>query len=122
MAGVFSLKHPIHMFQPPNSNIPSNYKGSETTFERVQQQIRERWGDIAAAEYDPLHNCLTFRQWLKAGYCVKRGEKAIRSITIIEKKDEKGELVGKYPKTVFLFFREQVEPLKNREMAEREVV
>jgi len=69
----------------------------------------------ALEEYDPLHNCLTFRQWLKAGYVVRRGEKAIKSVTIVEKKDEKGEVIKKYPKSVFLFFQTQVEPLKEKE-------
>jgi len=105
----------------PTSVIPSNYSGSESTFERVQSQIRARWGEKAAEEYDPLHNCLTFRQWIKAGFVVKRGEKAIQSVTIIEKKNEKGEVVKKYPKKVFLFFRTQVEPLKEREEAKEAV-
>jgi hypothetical protein len=99
----------------PSSVISSNYKGSKTTFQRVQEQIRERWGDSAAEEYDPLHNCLTFKGWIAAGYVVKKGEKAIRSVTMIEKKDQKGEIVSTYPKQVFLFFRTQVECLKEEQ-------
>jgi len=96
----------------PHSILPSNYQGSETTRQRVEEQIRERFGNEAAEEYDPLHNCLTFRQWIASGFIVKKGEKALQSITIIEKKNEKGEVVKKYPKKVSLFWRDQVEKLK----------
>ena len=89
----------------------SGYRGSATTRLRVENVIRERYGDQAAQTYDPLHNCLTFRQWLKAGYRVRKGEKAISSITMLEDKSSTGEVVRRYPKTVFLFFHTQVEPI-----------
>lgn len=42
---------------------------------------------------------------------MKKGEKALKSITLIEKKNEKGEVVQKYPKTVNLFYVRQVEKM-----------
>jgi len=93
-------------------NILSNYKGSETTRKKVEDQIRQRYGNEAAESYDPLRNCLTFNLWRKAGYRVKKGEKALQSITIVEKKDKAGKIVQRYPKKICLFFKSQVEPIK----------
>ena len=84
-----------------------------STRQKVEDQIRERYGSEAAAEYDPLTNCFPFRLWLKKGFAVKRGEKAFQSITFIEKKDGQGNIIGKYPKRVFLFYKSQVVPLKD---------
>ncbi len=83
------------------------------TRQKVEAQILERYGAEAASAYDPLTNCFPCRLWLKRGFCVKKGEKALQSITFVEKKDAQGNVVGKYPKKVFLFFKSQVEPLKD---------
>lgn len=91
--------------------IVSNWKGSENTAERVRKQIFDRWGQDEASNYDPKCNCLTFNQWLENGYRVKKGEKAIKSITMIEKKNEKGEVIQKFAKTVNLFYLRQVEKI-----------
>lgn len=91
--------------------ILSNWKGSDRTAEYVRKQILNRWGQEAADQYDPKHNCLTFNQWLENGYRVKKSEKALKSITMIEKKDEKGQIVQTYPKTVNLFYVGQVEKI-----------
>lgn len=88
----------------------SNYTGSQTTYDMVREVIRQRFGDKAAEEYDPYRNCLTFQSWLARGFKVKRGEESIQSITYIPKKDEKGEIIGKVKRIVFLFFYTQVEP------------
>jgi hypothetical protein len=89
--------------------ILSNWKGSINTAETVKKQILARWGEEEANNYDPKSNCLTFNQWHAHGYQVKKGEKALKSMTIIEKKNEKGEVIEKYPKTVNLFYIRQVE-------------
>ncbi len=91
--------------------IVSSWKGSENTAESVRKQILSRWGEEEAGKYDPKCNCLTFKQWHAHGYLVKKGEKALKSITIIEKRNEKGEVVEKYPKTVNLFYVRQVEEM-----------
>ena len=87
----------------------SNYKGSATTKKMVAAQIKKRWGKGEAAKYDPYQNALTFRQWSMAGYRVKKGEKALKSITYVKQEDEDGEVVSTYPKTVNLFYIKQVE-------------
>jgi hypothetical protein len=67
---------------------------------------------------DPLTNCFTIQTWNKLGFRVKKGEKAIRSITYVEAKDQTETStededeepdVRTYPKTVYLFYRTQVE-------------
>lgn len=95
------------------SDIPSGYRGSEKTAEMVRGQIEERFGSDAALEYDPALNARTFQGWLKVGYRVKQGEKALTSITLVEKKDPQGNVIKKYPKRVCLFFHTQVEPISN---------
>jgi hypothetical protein len=95
----------------------AHWCGSEKTADAVREEIAQRWGDEEAAKYDPLTNCFTIQTWNKLGYRVKKGEKAIRSITYVEAKDpitatddeEEEKDTVKYPKTVYLFYRTQVE-------------
>lgn len=88
----------------------SAYTGSEITRKIVENQIRERWGEEEAKLYDPFSNALPFRTWLRLGYRVIRGEKAIRSITFREVKEANGQ-IKKYPKTVCLFYQKQVQKM-----------
>src|SRR6266571_8979964 len=92
----------------------AHWKGSIQTADAVRKEIAKRYGEIEAAKYDPRTNCFTFQTWKAKGYSVKKGEKAIRSMTLIEKEDpnaEEGEQTEKrtYPKTVYLFYIKQVE-------------
>jgi hypothetical protein len=62
-----------------------------------------------------------FRQWLRLGYCVKKGERALRilaPVTVKERDRETGEATGEtktFFRTVFVFFQEQVTPLPSGE-------
>ena len=90
----------------------AHWKGSVKTAYAVKEEIARRYGEQEAAKYNPLENCFTFKTWLAKGYVVKKGEKAIRSMTLVEVKDEaadKGEEKRTYPKTVYLFYIKQVE-------------
>lgn len=89
--------------------LVSPYKGSEATYEMVKEQIAERWGEDAADEFDPHTDAMPFACWLAYGYRVKKGEKALKSITFIEAKNEKGEVEKKIRRTISLFHRRQVE-------------
>ena len=89
----------------------SNYKGSASTYKMVASQIKERWGEAEVKKYNPYTNCLTFKQWLEYGYCVKQGEKAIKSVTFVEVKDNAGKVIKSYPKNVNLFYQRQVEKI-----------
>src|SRR5712691_10415329 len=93
--------------------LMADWRGSEKTADQVREEIARRYGDEEAEEYDPQANCFTLPTWNKLGYVVRKGEKAIRSITLIEKKDlnakegEQSEVI-RYPKTVYLFYVKQV--------------
>ena len=92
----------------------AHWKGSEKTAEQVREEIADRYGEEEAEEYDPETNCFTLPRWNQLGYRVRKGEKAIRSMTFIEKKDpnaKEGDQseVRKYKKTVYLFYIKQVE-------------
>lgn len=94
--------------------MPTNlhYKGSAMTFEMVKNQIKERWGEAEAELYTP-DICLPFRAWVKAGYRIRKGEKAIKSVTFIPMENEEGQELRKIPKTVNLFYILQVEKIEN---------
>ena len=89
----------------------STWTGSETTSDLVRKQIFDRWGQEEAVNYDPKSNCLTYNRWMEIGYQVKKGESAIKSFIVIEQKNEKGEVIRKYPKTINLFYIRQVEKI-----------
>ena len=92
--------------QQANTSV---WKGSNHTASMVLNEIKARFGAKVAEDYDPRENCFTFLGWKQRGYHVKKGEKAIRSITFIKDEDEDGEVARSYPKTVFLFCEAQVE-------------
>jgi N-terminal domain of anti-restriction factor ArdC len=62
-----------------------------------------------------------FKQWLRLGYCVKKGERALRILapmTVKERDRRTGEETGEtktFFRTVFVFFQEQVAPLPSGE-------
>ncbi len=89
--------------------VKSNWTGSETTSNLVRKQIANRFGAEEAEKYNPQQNCFTFKQWSENGYKVKKGEKAIKSFIVVEKKNEKGEVTDKYPRNINLFYIKQVE-------------
>src|SRR5947209_7744205 len=91
----------------------AHWKGSLKTADAVRDEIANRWGEEEAENYDPTKNCFTFKTWLAKGYVVKKGEKAIRSMTLVEVKDENAEdgeepETKRYRKTVYLFYIKQV--------------
>jgi hypothetical protein len=96
--------------------LSSVWHGSLYTASDVAHQIYARWGEEAVKAYDPQVNCFTFNGWQERGYKVKKGEKALRSITFIGGIDKTPDANGKdkifsrgYPKTVCLFYINQVE-------------
>ena len=91
--------------------VKSNWTGSESTLNLVKKQIAQRWGEDEANRYNQKENCLTFKDWLKNGYIVKKGEKTLKSFVIVEKKDkETGKVIEKTPRSINLFYELQVEP------------
>lgn len=92
-----------------NNLNPTNYRGSIENYLAVLEQIRNRWGDDEAKKYDPKRNARTYNAWREAGFRVKRGETALKSITFIPVEDKSGETVNVYKKTVNLFYYLQLE-------------
>ena len=92
----------------------SSYTGSSQTFDLVSSQIKERWGESELKNYDPFHNARTFRSWLSLGFRVRKGEKALRSITFVETKDANGNVTKHARHSVYLFYYRQVEPVKTK--------
>jgi len=88
--------------------IRTNFLGSIKTAESVRKQILERWGKEASEEYDPFTNCMSFNCWKNFGYIVNKGERALKSVVLIEKKNSKGKVIDTYCKPVNLFFKLQV--------------
>ncbi len=95
--------------------LVSPYRGSEKTFEMVKQQVAERWGTAVAKKFNAHTDAMPFASWLKYGFQVKKGEKALRSITFIESEDPETGETKTVRKTVFLFHRKQVEPVKPKQ-------
>jgi hypothetical protein len=97
----------------------AQWKGSTKTAAAVRDEIARRWGEEAAKEYNPLQNCFPLPTWNTLGYRVKKGEKAIRSLTYVEvnppaggqenQEEEDEPEVRTYPKPVYLFYKTQVE-------------
>ena len=94
------------------SSPVSTYKGSEATRSAVATEIANRWGKDELKNYFPLHTARTFHSWLDLGYRIKKGEKAIRSVTFIEQKNKDGEIINKVKRPCFLFYYKQVEKIK----------
>jgi hypothetical protein len=90
----------------------SNWQNSTKTREMVAEQIKDRWGVAELANYNPETSALPFSKWVSLGYRPKKGSRSLKSVTFIEKKDEKGNIV-KYPRTIHLFYYRQLEPIPN---------
>ena len=90
-------------------DTPTPYSGSSHTFALVADQVEERFGPKARKEFDPYHTCRTFAGWLQLGYRVKKGQKALQSVTYVEKKDAVGNIVERFPRKISLFLLDQVE-------------
>lgn len=92
--------------------VKSNYRGSPDTYELVKKQIAERWNQQTADEYNPEVDVMTYKKWLENGRKVRLGEKALRSMTMVEKKDDKGNIT-KFPRQVCLFHHLQTRKLRD---------
>ena len=92
----------------------SNWTGSAETYNTVLRQIIDRWGKTEARRYDPKVNCFTFNQWLKRGYKVRKGQKALKSHTFVEIRDENGEIYRKFHREIHLFYVRQVRKIQRK--------
>lgn len=74
----------------------------------VREQIRERWGNELADEFDPYHDAMPAVSWMAYGYRIRKGETALKSVTFVDVKDEKGDVTKKIRRVVNLFHHNQV--------------
>lgn len=56
-----------------------------------------------------------YAQWNELGYQVQKGQTSTRIIMIVEKKIKNSDEKKKVPKTIRVFFQDQVEPIKTDE-------
>ena len=91
----------------------TNYTGSELTRAIVEKEVEARWGKAEIKNLDLINNVRTFSSWLACGWRVRPKEKAIKSITYIERKDPEGKIIKKYSRPVYLFTYRQVERIDN---------
>lgn len=94
------------------SKVLTNWTGSTQTAEMVREQVRQRWGDAAAKSFDPRYDARPFAQWLNIGFRVRKGETALRSVVVIEEKDEEGKVVKKHVRKINLFAVQQIERVR----------
>lgn len=93
--------------------IKSNFKGSDKTRENIRQQLQDRFGIDIASSYDPYTNVMTLRDWNKFGYRIMKGQKALKSTTVIEKKNKDGDVVSRCSRRISLFHINQCEKVGN---------
>ncbi len=89
--------------------LASPYRGSEKNYEMVKEQIAKRWGEEVAEDFDPHTDAMPYSSWVAYGFIVKKGQKALKSITFLEVKDKDDKVVRKIKRTVNLFHKRQVE-------------
>lgn len=75
----------------------------------MREQVRERYGDVEADSFCAARDAMPYASWATFGYRVKRGEKAFHSVTIVEMKNDRGEVQMRIPRTVLLFHKSQVQ-------------
>ncbi|MFA6397498.1 MAG: hypothetical protein WDK96_01460 [Candidatus Paceibacterota bacterium] len=92
----------------------SAYTGSEETKSMVEEQVIAKYGKSELRNLDCYHNMRTFNSWLKLGFKVRKGEKAIESITYVETKDANGNVLKRFRRPVFLFYYRQIEPVDHK--------
>jgi len=92
--------------------LVSPWRGSSKTEEDVREQVRERWGDEAADEFNAATDAMPFSSWVSQGYMVRKNSKALKSITIVEIRDpEDDKVVKKIRRTVCLFHKRQTQKM-----------
>ena len=72
--------------------IQSPWQGSAKTEEQMREQVRERFGEKAAKEYNAKLHVMSLKKWSEFGIKVRAGESCLKTYTLIEdSKAEAGE-------------------------------
>lgn len=86
----------------------AKWTNSEKSYNLVTSQIVERWGEDALERHNPKTSCYTFSKWLKHGYTIRKGEKAIKSYSVMDICDENEKVIATISIPVNLFHRKQI--------------
>lgn len=88
--------------------IKSPWKGSPVTAELLREQLRAKYNDEVADSFDASKDAMPFASWLSYGYRVRKGEKALKSVTYVDVEDDDGKIDKKIRRNVNLFHKCQV--------------
>jgi hypothetical protein len=66
---------------------------------------------ISVEDIKPRENIFTFKAWKALNRVVKKGEKGVKIVTWIPKKNKAGEKTGVFPKTATVFHISQTQEL-----------
>ena len=91
--------------------LVSPWRGSPETENNVREQVRARYGDVVADSFSAATDAMPLLSWAAYGFRVRKNEKALKSISYVEVKNDKGEVERKIRRVVNLFHRRQVEKL-----------
>ena len=94
--------------------IQAKWANSESSYNLVVEQIKERWGEEQLKLHNPKHSCHTFQKWLKHGYSIKKGEKAIKTYSVADIVNESEQTIATISIPVNLFHRMQVIKIKKK--------
>ncbi len=95
-------------------NQNAKWTNSETSYNLVVSQIKKKWGKDEVTLHNPKRSCFTFSKWLKHGYMVKKGQKAIRTYSVMDITNEDEQVIATLQIPVNLFYRKQVTKLKSQ--------
>lgn len=89
--------------------LTSPWRGSERSAEMVREQVRERFGDEVADDFNPATDALPFTSLVAQGFVPRKHSRALKSIVIIEVKDKTtGEVIKKIRRVVNLFHKNDI--------------
>ncbi len=86
----------------------AKWTNSESSYNLVVNQIKERWGEEQLKRHNPRLSCYTFTKWKKHGYSVKRNERAIKAYSVADIQNESEQTIATISIPVNLFHRCQV--------------
>ena len=95
-------------------NQNAKWTNSEASYNLVVGQIKKKWGKDEVTLHNPKQSCFTFSKWLKHGYTVKKGEKAIKTYSVLYIQNEDNQVIATLQIPVNVFYRKQVAKLMKK--------
>ncbi len=89
--------------------FPSPFRGSAANQEAVREELKRRGFDAqAVSSFDARYHARSRRAWAIINYAVLPNQKPIKVWTVVEVKDEDGNIVRRFSRPVWLFHVSQV--------------